>query len=163
MNALSSSKECEDFIHAFTAAQRGVVTPAAAREDDWERCCDHVTNYIDERVTEALLRVSNEDENDSEKKRYVRVVDEMAKATKDKVALRFQVLSVFSPAHDTVAVTVGNLFFYLARHQSVWSKLRAELLPTASQPLTYQILNSYKYLNWTIRESTNTSASSLLH
>jgi cytochrome P450 len=157
MNALSSPEACAHFIRAFTAAQRGVVISPSDRDDEWKECCNHVNSYIDDRVEEAFSRVKNGIETAVHEKRYVRIVDEMAKVTKDKEALRYQVLSVFSPAHDTVAVTLGNLFFHIARHPSVWGKLREEMIPTAEQPLTYQLLNSYKYLNWALRESKNVS------
>jgi cytochrome P450 len=153
MDALSSPESCAQFINAFTAAQRGVVTAPSARDDEWKRCCAYVNSYIDDRVAEALRRVSSDERTLPDEKSYIRIVDEMAKVIKDKKALRYQVLSIFSPAHDTVAVTVGNLFFCLARHPEVWSKLREELAPTADQPLSYPLLSSYKYLNWTIRES----------
>jgi cytochrome P450 len=129
---------------------------APARDDEWERCCDYVNSYIDDRVAEALHHVSNGKGVMSEE-RYVRVVDEMARVIKDRKALLYQILSVFSPAHDTVAVTVGNVFFCLTRNPAVWRKLREELEPTADQPLSYQLLNSYKYLNWAVRESKKAS------
>jgi cytochrome P450 monooxygenase len=158
MGALLSSESCAEFINAFTAAQRGAVMAPSARDDEWKRCCGHVNRYIDDRVTEALHRVKCEEGIlPPDEKRHIRIIDEMAKVIKNKKALRYQVLSVFSPAHDTVAVTVGNLFFCLARHPEVWSKLREELGPTADQPLSYQLLNSCKYLRWTIRESKKSS------
>lgn len=85
--------------------------------------------------------------------KYVRLIDEMAKETDDKISLRYEVLSVFSPAHDTVAVILGNLFFHLARHPLAWSKLRDEIMPTINQPLTYILLKSYKRFSWAIRDS----------
>jgi len=153
MDALSSPEVCAEFIRCFTAAQRGVVMSPWARDEEWKACCDYVSNYINDRVEEALVRVSNTADTVADEKKYVRIVDEMARVIKNKDALRSQVLSVFSPAHDTVAVTLGNFLFHVARHPSVWEKLREELMPTADQTLTYQLLNSYKYLNWAIRES----------
>ena len=155
MNALSSPDACLRFLEAFTAAQRGVVMSPSARDKNWKASCEFVHDYVDDRVEEALARVALTGDNADEGLKYVRLVDEMAKVTKDRKALRNQVLSVFSPAHDTVAVTLGNLFFHLARHPSAWNMLRKEILATIDQPLTYKLLNSYKYLNWALRESKN--------
>jgi cytochrome P450 len=124
----------------------------SARDKEWQSCCDVVHKYIDDRVEEAITRVSTT-KDDSEESRYVRLIDELVKETTDRTTLRYQILSVFSPAHDTVAVTLGNLFFHLARNPSAWSRLRDEILPTIDQPLTQKLLSSYKYLNWALRES----------
>lgn len=152
MDALSAPDSCNEFLHAFQAAQKGVVMNPSARDKEWQVYCDVVHNYIDDRVEEAMARVSTT-KDDSEESRYVRLIDELVKETTDRTALRYQILSVFSPAHDTVAVTLGNLFFHLARHPWAWSRLRDEILPTIDQPLTHKLLSSYKYLNWALRES----------
>jgi cytochrome P450 len=153
MNALSSVDACKDFLYAFTAAQRGVVIPKAARAPDWDKHCKHVLNYIDKCVDEASVRVAKDEKSDDSK--HVRIVDELVRqmGMDDRQSLRYLVLSIFSPSHDTVAVTLSNVFFHLARNAHVWEKLRAEILPTASQPLTYELLNSYKYLRWVVKES----------
>ncbi|PVI01582.1 cytochrome P450 [Periconia macrospinosa] len=133
MNALQAPDLCTEFLDAFQAAQKGVVMNPAARDKEWQSCCDVVHRYLDERVEEAIARVSKA--NDSlEESKYVRLIDEMAKVTTDRSTLRYQILSVFSPAHDTVAVTLGNLFFHLARNQSVWSSNR-ECLETCILPI----------------------------
>lgn len=162
MNALFAPDSCKDFLHAFQAAQKGVVMSPFARDKEWQACCDVVQKYIDDRVEEAVARVSII-KNGPEESRYVRLIDELAKVTTDRMTLRYQILSVFSPAHDTVAVTLGNFFFHLARNQSAWSRLREEILPTIDQPLTHKLLSSYKYLNWTLRESEFNPTNTITH
>jgi cytochrome P450 len=77
----------------------------------------------------------------------------MAEETQDSLTLRSLVISVFSPAHDGAAVTLSNAMFHLARRPAVWSKLREEVQATKGQELTYELLNSYKYLQWVFKES----------
>lgn len=139
-------------MDAFMAAQRDVVIPVVKRTNDYKRWCKEVLDYIDDRIDDAADRMTKKD-NEGPESKQVRIVDELLKATNDRHTLKYLVLSIFSPAHDTVAVTVSNAIFHLARNARCWAKLRAEVLPTASQPLTYELLNSYKYLNWVLRES----------
>jgi cytochrome P450 len=139
-------------MDAFMAAQRDVVIPVSSRSKEYETCCKEVLDYIGGRIDEAVDRAAKPSHVDLESKQ-VRIVDELLKATKDKHTLKYLILSIFSPAHDTVAITVGNAIFHLARNARCWAKLRAEVVPTTSQPLTYELLNSFKYLNWVLRES----------
>ncbi|KAF2110444.1 cytochrome P450 [Lophiotrema nucula] len=152
MNALESPEACQDFLRAFTSAQRGVVTPEAARDKDFEQACKQILDFIDERVEEAFARSASGKANANSRER-VRLIDELIKETQDRISLRYLVLSAFSPAHDTVAVTLTNTFFHLARNPTSWNKLRSEILPTSSRPLTYELLNSYRYLDWVLKET----------
>lgn len=150
MNALASPEACKGFMDAFMAAQRDAIIPPFRRTKDYEKHCEKVLDYIDDRVNEAFERIADES---TQEKKQVRIVDELVKATQDRYSLKYLILSIFSPAHDTVAVIVSNAFFHLARNPDCWTKLRAEILPTAPDTLTYELLNSYKYLNWVLRES----------
>jgi cytochrome P450 len=119
MDAQSSPESCASFIRAFTATQKGVVMPPSARDREWQAACKLVHCYVDERVNEAIARVSLATYQMDPGSPSMSTIDEMVKTTKDRLALRYQVLSVFSPAHDTAAVTLSNLFFHLARHPRV--------------------------------------------
>ena len=153
------------FLYSFAYAQRGVGIRALLgsfkflhRDKEWYKACRDVTDFCDKHVELALAR--RRDQQDREKDVDTRgsderlcLLDEMAKETQDPIDLRYQILSVFSPAHDGAAITLGNAFFHLARHPSAWSQLRAEILPTKSSPLTYPLLKSYKFLDHILRES----------
>lgn len=67
--------------------------------------------------------------------------------------MRFLVISLFMPAHDNLAVAIGNVFFHLARKPEAWTKLRAEVISKADQPLNHEVLTSHKYLTWVLKES----------
>ena len=76
----------------------------------------------------------------------------MAKETPDKVDLRNQILNVFFPARDSTAIALSNTVYLLARHPTVWDKLRADVLNLGDKPLTYKSLRSLCYLRYTINE-----------
>lgn len=152
MNALSSPDACKEFMDAFIGALRDAVIPVSRRHKDYRKWCDTVLDFIDDRIDEAFDRINEKTEKGVDKKQ-VRIVDELAKSTKDKHSLRYLILSIYTSAHDAVAVILSNTLFHLARYPECWTKLRAEVLPTASQPLTYELLKSYQYLNWILRES----------
>jgi cytochrome P450 len=155
MDALASPDACQEFMDAFMAAQRDVVVPIPQRTEEYKTWCKIVLDYIDDRIDEASKR-AEEPKHDATQ---VRIVDELWMTTKDRYSLRYLLLSIFSPAHDTVAITIANAMFHLARNAHCWAKLRAEILATASRPLTYDLLNSYKYLTWILRESELTFSS----
>ena len=146
-------------MQAFEYAQRGTGLRMMLRrlkflhrDPKWYAACKKVTDFCDQRVEEAMERLERGEERRTEKDR-LRLVDEAAKLTKDRYTLRSLILSVFSPAHDGAAVALSNAFFHLARHPRVWNKLRTEVMEDAALPITYELLNSYTYLNHVLRES----------
>lgn len=154
MDALSSPESGKDFMNAFQAAQRDVVIPNPAhRSKEHYKGVQDVWDYIDARIDEAFARISGSENEPPSEKKQVRIIDELVKASQDKVTLRFLILSIFMPAHDNVAVALSNAFFHLARNPECWANLRAEVESKASEPLTYELLGSFKYLNWVLRES----------
>ena len=60
---------------------------------------------------------------------------------------------MYNPAHKQTGITLTNMFFLLARHPEVYRSLRTEILPTADRPLSYELLKSYKLVQFTIKES----------
>jgi len=122
------------------------------RDAKWYASCKTVTDFCKRCVEEAIKRAEKGEERFTDKGR-LRLVDEAVKSTKDSYTLCSLVLSVFSPAHDVVAVALSNVLFHLARHPRVWTNLREEVLRTKNQPITYDCLNSYKYLKNVFRES----------
>ncbi|KAK4209999.1 oxidoreductase-like protein [Rhypophila decipiens] len=59
--------------------------------------------------------------------RYI-LLDELAKVTQDPVELRSQTLNVLTAGRDTTAALVAWIFYLLARHPGVFSKLREQVL-----------------------------------
>lgn len=138
-------------MDAFITALRDVKTPVLQRPKVYNDRCKVVLDYIDDCIDEAVSRVQSNGEGTDRKQ--VRIIDELVKATQDRHDLKYLIVSNFSPAHDTVAVTLSNAFFHLARNPNCWTKLREEIRPTASEPLTFELLNTFKYMNWILRKS----------
>jgi cytochrome P450 len=135
-----------------------LITP----DKRWWETCKQVTDYADMQVDKALEQRSQRSQKTSggekeQKKERLKLVDEMAEETQDRLTLRSLVISVFSPAHDGAAVALSNAMFHIARHPSVWRKAREEILPTQHQELTYELLNSYKYVQSIFKESKSAS------
>jgi len=63
----------------------------------------------------------------SSKGRYI-LLDELAKVTQDPVELRSQTLNVLTAGRDTSAALVAWIFYFLARHPGVFTKLRDQIL-----------------------------------
>ncbi len=162
MGALNNPEFGEKFSAAFASVQKGTGMRAILkklkflhRDPQWWEDCKFITDYADKRVDEALERLGKreKDLDDQSSKTRLRLADEMAKDTQDRPTLRSHIISVFSPAHDGAAIGLTNVMFHLARHPTAWGKLRAEILPSAHEPLTYDLLNTYTYLKHVLKES----------
>lgn len=84
-------------------------------------------------------------QDEFEKRLYV-FIRELAHVTKDRKVLRDQVLNVLLAGRDTTANLLGNLFFVLTRHKTVWNKLRAEINKLNRKLPSYEMLKGMKYL-----------------
>jgi len=79
----------------------------------------------------------------------------LASFTRDRVALRDQLVAILLAGRDTTAATLSWLFYELARHPDVWRKLREEILQTVGETgaPTYDNLKNMKYLQHTLSET----------
>lgn len=164
MGALESSKECDKFMEAFEYAQRGTGIRSVLgrlkflhQDKKWWEACREVNDYADKHVDLSLDRLKNmenmEKQNGSHNRgKSVRLVHEMARDTQDRLTLRSHIISVVSPAHDGAATTLTNVCFHLARNSAIWERLKAEIEPMKNQKLDYELLNSYQYLEWVLKE-----------
>ncbi|KAI0438428.1 cytochrome P450 [Xylaria telfairii] len=162
LGALDSPDAHKEFMDAYFYAQRGcgvrlILGPWLRflhRDPKWWGDCDTVNKFLDERVDAALDRLKKRSSTQSEDPDgRLRLIDEMAKVTQDRLTLRFQMQNVFTPAHDGAAVTLSNAFFHLSRKPESWAKLREEVLATKDALVTYDLLKTYQYLKNVIRET----------
>lgn len=160
MDALRSPDSHKEFLDAYFYAQRGTAIRLMLgpklrflhRDPKWWSDCDIVNEFLDKHVDAALERRSKENGKVAEES-HLRLIDEMAKVTQDRLTLRFQMQNVFTPAHDGAAITLSNAFFHLSRNPEAWAKLRAEILPTKDRDITYELLKTYRYLKNVVRET----------
>ena len=118
----------------------------------YEQAVKTVHNYIDGHVTRVLESQKMELQEMSPK-RYI-LLNEMAKETQDPIELRYGIFNVFFPAHDATAIATSDILFHLAREPEIQRKLRSEIsAATASQPLSFEVLKSIKYLRYIFNES----------
>ena len=146
------SAECEEFLQAFTKAQRWVTKRREAGwfkfrydfDKDWKDTYTTVHRFVDKQVERALRDTEKEGKanlnSSSQRKRYV-LLNEMAKEIRDPIQLRYQILGVFLPARDTTSIAVSNILFQLARHPSIWKQLRETSLKLET-PLAFDKLHS---------------------
>ncbi|CAG8948741.1 hypothetical protein HYFRA_00001862 [Hymenoscyphus fraxineus] len=164
MDALKSADSHKEFLDAYFYAQRGTAVRLMLgsklrflhRDPKWWKDCDIVNNFLDKLVDKALVRQQNKKNKSAgaeEEPDRLRLIDEMAKATQDRLTLRFQMQNVFTPAHDGAAITLSNALFHLSRSPATWEKLREEVLPKKHLPITYDLLKTYQYLKNVIRET----------
>ena len=132
------------------------------RDKAWFNAVSMVHGYVDKYIDAAIEKhrkdtekpaTGNSDTKDYHQTRYI-LLDEMAKHTQDKADLRSQILAVFMPSRDTTSWLTSNTFHVLARNPKMYNKLRSEIaLAAGTQPLTFELLKSIKYLQWALFES----------
>ena len=169
MNSLDSDtqSDIERFSTAFDRALAGVGQRRLAGnlsgirfmfDADWKQAYQVVHAYVDERVRVALEATSSDNRNTAMSKdnssptRYI-LLDEMAKQICDPVALRYQILAVFTPGRDTTAILVSNVLFHLARNPQIWADLRETALALDPATLTFESLKSLKNFQHVIFET----------
>ncbi|KAL8671455.1 MAG: hypothetical protein Q9168_004043 [Polycauliona sp. 1 TL-2023] len=163
-NSLSpelSSVDAQQFLQAFDDAVAGVgkrVMIGRMRyflpDKEWRKACKVVHDYCDKQVARVLeeQKKSNAKKDPANTSRWV-LLQEMAKETHDPLDLRYQILNVFSPGRDSTGILLSNVFFFLSRQPSSWTKLRDEVLSLADEPLDFLSLNSLTFLHQCLKES----------
>ncbi|MCJ1388059.1 hypothetical protein MMC18_000903 [Xylographa bjoerkii] len=110
-----------------------------------------VRQFVDRYIDRALVRCSSSPPL-SKARKYV-LAEELVQQTKDRADVRSQLLNVFLAAHDTTAVLLTNVFFNLARHPTVYRKLRQELQHVDLDPTDFDALRNLPYLCNVITET----------
>ena len=135
----------------FFGASRFLLGPQGSYKKDCQRVHEIVDKFIERAFANSHEKPGSG--NDPTKRKIV-LLDEMVKEYgRPSPEIRDQLLGIFFPARDTSAITLSNIFWFLARHRQVWQRLRNEVL-AIDQPLTFEYLKSLKYLHSVISEST---------
>ncbi|KUJ21588.1 cytochrome P450 alkane hydroxylase-like protein [Mollisia scopiformis] len=151
------------FLQAFDTSMSGLAARMMLGklkfirgfDTKWKAANKTVLSYVDRHVSRVLKERPDFklDSEDGGQKKYI-LLNEMAKETQDPIDLRYQLINVFFPAHDSTGIAISDIFFHLARDPERWEKLRAEVLTmTASRPLTFELLKSMNYLRYVFNES----------
>jgi cytochrome P450 len=116
--------------------------------------CQQVHRFADHFVHLALQEV---DKPLEENTRYV-FLRELAKTNKDPIELRSQLLNILLAGRDTTAGLLGWTCWNLARHPSIYNKLRTKIVEefgTYDRPrdITFSSLKSCTFLQHVLKEA----------
>lgn len=153
----SCSLDAQAFLAAYNYAQAGIGKRMKLPKWNiltydpkfWESCKiarSFVEGYVDEAIRQCKSARGGE-------KLKLVLAYELARVTSDRDVIRNELLNVFLPGHDATAVALTNVFFMLARHPEVWTKLREEVVGLDISELTFENLKGLKYLRWVINET----------
>jgi cytochrome P450 len=119
-------------------------------DPEFRKSCKLVHKVVDNLISQSLL---NRSPLDSEKapSRYI-YLHEMASSTDDPTELRAHVLSILMAAKDSTAAGLSSIFYLLAKHPAVWTKLSAEIGRLNGKIPTFEELKQLKYLYSVINE-----------
>ena len=136
-------------------------------DKSWPESYKQLYSFVDAHVNRALELTSS---SGIEKKspgpvedpsqRYI-LLYEMAKEIRDPIRLRFELINIFLPSHDTTAALLSNIFFQLARHPKYWAQLRETALalpfdPSDPATLSFSALKSLLLFRYIIQETFRT-------
>lgn len=118
-----------------------------------------VDKYVDAAIERRQKREQGgSDDGDKSSSRYV-MIDELVAMTDNRAEIRFQLLNIFLPIRDSIAIGLSGVLFHLARHPRVWDRLRAEVLSLdAEAPVTYDVIQSMSYMKAVLNESKSPSS-----
>ncbi|KAL8960511.1 MAG: hypothetical protein Q9183_005453, partial [Haloplaca sp. 2 TL-2023] len=156
-----TSSSAKSFLAAYDYGQSGVGRRIQLPQFNflttdrrfWE-ACKIAHDFVDRQIQKALLLSSQEGHSEKKPRRYV-LAHELLRETGNLLDIRNQLLNIFLPAHEAIGVALTNIFFNLARHPAVYSKLRNEILDAELSPcnLTFERLKGLKYLQSVISET----------
>ena len=155
--APNTSTDAQTFLDAYNYAQRGVgkrmMLPfwnGFTRDKKFWESCRVAHAFVDGIVSRSMQHCAASKYRGT--RDYV-LAHELAKENIDRATIREQLLNVFLPAHDAIAIPLTNIFFVFARHPLVFAKLRREILACGSPNPTPAQLKSLKYLQCVISET----------
>lgn len=123
-----------------------LVTPKEFRE-----AIKRVRKFV-----EHFVKVALEQPIDQEKTSYV-FTHELAKVTRDPIAIRDQALNILVAGRDTTASLLSYAIWHLAKNPKVWAKLREEIAEEFgvenTDSVSFEGLKRCTYLRYVINEA----------
>lgn len=114
--------------------------------------CRAIHEFADGIVADRLANPPEKD--DPEKANRFYLLNELAKETQDPSVLRNETLHVLVAGRDTTGCLLGWVFYFLARHPTVFVKLHSIILERfGTRPADSRALGQISYLQWIIHET----------
>lgn len=156
-----------DFAHAFDYAQRAIIIRGTLgplksfyRDRKADKCNRICRAFAQRFVDEALQAVEspkqdtkpNEQVESQSRQKYI-FSHQLAWRESDRTRILDEMMNILLAGRDTTASLLSNLFFMLAKHPSIWDKLRREVSAALhGHKPTYEELRSLKYVQYCINE-----------
>lgn len=161
----SSVGNAQGFAEAFGTAQDYLASRSRSQDAYWlinPKEFQDANKRVHE-VVDHYVKLALESQQDPEKKqstggRYI-FAEALAAETSDPKVLRDNMLNILLAGRDTTASLLSSAFFYMARHQQVWHRLRQVVLDEfgdAANPkteITQAKLKDIPYLRYVLNES----------
>ncbi|KAJ5875796.1 cytochrome P450 [Penicillium soppii] len=156
--AESSYKGRQGFAEAFDYAQYVLFQRTIALHLYWlinpskfRRSNETVHRFVDYYVEKAL-RQTDQEKGDTQQ-RYC-FLQALALQSKDAKVLRDQMVNVLLASRDDTASLLSSIFYFLARNQEVWDKLKAEVREASNaSPVTLKKIQGLPYLRAIVSEA----------
>ena len=155
------SADAQLFLDSYNYAQRGVgqrmMLPfynIFTRDPKFWASCRACHAFIDQIVQRAMQQNATQvkESLDPDNAKF-NLASFLARNSNDQVQIREELLNLFLPAHDAIAIPLTNIFFNLARKPAIYSKLRQEILTLEDGKITYKVIKSLPYLQAVITET----------
>ncbi|PLB45034.1 n-alkane-inducible cytochrome P450 [Aspergillus steynii IBT 23096] len=114
---------------------------------DFTKACKTVHKFVDKVIAKAVARRAQGKPN-----QYI-FLDSLMESVSDPQRLRSETLNVMQAGRDTTASLLGHVFYLLARHPDVWTKLEAEIGELNGKPPSYEELKKLTYLRYVMNET----------
>ncbi|KAJ5715398.1 uncharacterized protein N7483_012579 [Penicillium malachiteum] len=161
--AKSAVRNAQGFADAFTIGQDCLASRSRAQGLYWlvnpkkfQEANRQVHEVVDHYVRVALQK--KRDPNRKDSSRYI-FLDALAADTDDPKLLRDNMLNILLAGRDTTASLLSSVFYYLARNEQVWSRLRREIVGIFGDSMdphtevTQTKLKDIPYLRYVLNET----------
>jgi cytochrome P450 len=155
--AESSYEGRQGFAEAFDYAQYVLFQRTIALHLYWlinppkfRQANETVHRFVDYYVEKAL-RQTDQEKGDTRLRHCF--LHALALQSRDAKVLRDQMVNVLLASRDDTASLLSSIFYFLARNQETWEKLKAEVRETAnSGPVTLTKIHALPYIRAVINE-----------
>ena len=154
-----------NFTKAFHIASVEVTKRAKLQSLYWlansrkaRRAVAYLQKFIDQLVANTLSKPDTGIENRGLNQKPT-LLSALSNNTQDPIELRDQVLFALVASRDTTAAMLSWMFLMLAKHPSVFSKLRSTIIAdfgtedASTTDITMQTLKKCRYLQWVMYET----------